>query len=482
MALTPKDAYANGNWLNTLTGTYTSMPDTCGHCHYDWSGGEMRNNFGAVRYNETGGSGNLTAFEQTADPDLDGPDSDTEFTAGNFGGLPDRDGDGYIALYYRNGPVLGWDVDDNDAGQGNIAWSTDPDTGNPDNNTNDNTAPSKITDFRIDDTLGSAQLNLKWSAPDEDQTATGSAHHYDIRYTTESLVSTYNSTNATNYRVREPADWDTLSTGMWDIPDCNVDGSANQYNPITESGQATVAPGCKSGPNVFWNEGNENTTPLIRAFFEPVPQAYGTLQTHSILQWGADAPANIITNSTLYWVAMRTSDGVVIPSSFENPNSLIRENLSAVSNIVAITAGNTGTAVGIKSFNTSQYSVQISQAAGQTFTVEGIGFTSPGIDTVILRDVAGGNSVTCDPPASQTDTSFSITCDASLLPAGFYDVDLESSTTLKASWVDAVEGYGQVRGRIGHQPCGELLYARYECRNGYGHIDYRISKRHWCGR
>jgi hypothetical protein len=128
----------------------------------------MRNNFGAVRYNETGGSGNLTAFEQTADPDLDGPDSDTEFTAGNFGGLPDRDGDGYIALYYRNdthglvvpniniaanwtpaGPVLGWDVDDNDAGQGNIAWSTDPDTGNPDNNTNDNTAPSKITDFVV---------------------------------------------------------------------------------------------------------------------------------------------------------------------------------------------------------------------------------------------------------------------------------------------------------------------------------------------
>lgn len=167
-----QQAHAMANFTEVWDAEWADLTriDTCGNCHFSWSGADTRGNFGMDYWLydfDTMDSGMATAM-RTIDSDHDGVDNATEFDNGQVGlapapmvNFPDKDGDGYIMMYYRtdntglpvdndgqvgNAPdvaPLGWDIDDNDAGQGNQAWGTD----NP-GSTTDTTPPNAVSDFR----------------------------------------------------------------------------------------------------------------------------------------------------------------------------------------------------------------------------------------------------------------------------------------------------------------------------------------------
>lgn len=157
----------------------TNLTDTCGLCHFAFGGRETRGNYGMDYWlydNDTmdvgqnaglgaidsshDGRTNATIWAQTGNTSADGG-----ATMANF---PDKDQDGYIALWYRADTtgiygeiadaaatgtggssgntatgIVGWDIDDNDFAAGNIAWGTDVGASTP----ADVTAPGTVADF-----------------------------------------------------------------------------------------------------------------------------------------------------------------------------------------------------------------------------------------------------------------------------------------------------------------------------------------------
>ncbi|MCK5237484.1 MAG: hypothetical protein KAR06_10925, partial [Deltaproteobacteria bacterium] len=442
-SLKPNQAQATNSLNSTVMTEIPGSPATCGKCHNDHSGKARRNNFGVLRYIFDGGSATMASTGEGAmDTDLDGVTTAVELAAGNFPGYPDRDGDGYVQFsarvdsggviypavtitgkYTPAGPVLGWDVDDGDSGQGNIATWSAAASANGSEST-DVTPPDAVNNLRSSG-VGTTAMNLAWTAPGDDG-STGTAHSFDIRY-----IDDGNGGPSSGYDLRDPADW----VIMWDIPDCDVDDTTGSVAGITTAGTLATEAKCSNG-GVLWNTGKIG--PVMRVLNEPVTQVAGTSQSKTVSSIGSAAIryTNVIANGTLYWYAMRTSDGVAVVDLLEDATIVIREGISPVSNIVAITAGPAGTGVGIQSFNTSVYNVTVGQAAGQSFTVEGYGFTL--VDTAKLNNVAGAESVTCA-ISGKTDTAMTLTCDTSALTdATSFDVDLLASTTLKAAWTDAI--------------------------------------------
>ena len=439
LAFTPTDSQATNSFNNLLNAQFTGGPSTCGKCHGSWNGQQRRNNFGLMRILHDA-SVNIGATEGAYDADFDGVDTMTE-SVDNFGGWPDSDQDGYISLHYRfdasglvhgvnnmggnytpDGTIVkGWDMDDRDAGQGNWAWDANPD-GVADNNTNDSTPPSAITDLRAN-TLSTGALNLQWTATGDDG-AVGTAHSFDIRY-----VDVGNTGPSTGYNLRASADWLT----MWDLPDCDVDDTTGALDPVTTAGTLDTAIKCSNGGDL-WNTGKVN--PLMRVLAEPPAQAATTPQSMSVTTVGTIQLTNVITNGTTYWVAMRAWDGVTIPNLFDGATILVRENLSPLSNIVAITAGDgSSTGVGISGFSTTS----IPDSSTAAFDINGYGFTNLGTAQVTID--SQGSPVTCTVNVS-TDILINAT-DCNVTPldgsgATYYDVDILDGGTLKAAWLGAV--------------------------------------------
>lgn len=457
----------------------SNLSKTCANCHADWSGKDTRNNAGVAYYIFENGAIPLLngAFSQN-DSDGDGSSNSTEFTNSQsavrpslpnkwFPGYADKDGDGCIQLYSRsdeNGmPVTasgigangylgaskgfirfapqGWDIDDNDAAQGcSTAWPTTSKPGafvNP-GTTTDVTPPAPITDLRAS-ALAPAAIPLVWTAVGDDG-MTGASYGYDLRYTTSDLAWTKLACGAgtSPCNVRNPADWDQ----MYDVADSDVDGSAGKY--LSKSG------GTMSTRSGAWNTGT--VAPLMRALYEPIPGTPGLRQTcnspgqslscmsnpgasYVLAAKGSGLPANTIVNGMTYWLAIRTSDGIVRPSHVETPAGFT-ENVSPVSNIIAVTAGPSGTGVAISDISPRVLSVA---APYVTITVTGFGLTFPAISQMYLTNSAGvAVAAATNLVTNGTTLTGNFVCP---ITRGTYNLELRSGTavaTTKAAWVNAI--------------------------------------------
>lgn len=457
----------------------SNLSKTCANCHADWSGKDTRNNAGVAYYIFENGAIPLMsgAFSQN-DSDGDGSSNNTEFTNSQsaarpslpnkwFPGYADKDGDGCIQLYSRsdeNGmPVTasgigangylgaskgfirfapqGWDIDDNDATQGcSTAWPTTSKSGafvNP-GTTTDVTPPAPITDLRAS-ALAPAAIPLVWTAVGDDG-MTGASYSYDLRYTTSDLAWTKLACGAgtSPCNVRNPADWNQ----MYDMADSDVDGTAGKYLGRTGGTMST-----RSGA---WNTGT--VAPLMRALYEPIPGTPGLMQacnalgqssscvsnpgaSYVLASKGSGVPTNTIANGMTYWLAIRASDGIVRPSHVETPTGFT-ENVSPVSNIIAVTAGPSGTGVAISDISPRVLSVATPH---MTITVTGFGLTFPAISQMYLTNSAGvAVAAATNLVTNGTTLTGNFVCP---ITSGTYNLELRSGTavaTTKAAWVNAI--------------------------------------------
>lgn len=470
----PNKAEAMSAFLYSITANYpgSNLSALCGNCHMDFGGSDLGNALGMDYWIWEGGSGSIPSASSgfsINDADMDGRSTDYElFYSTDPSPSPrlwipshaDKDGDGCIQLINRandfgvpaapiniNGSFVGaskgfltygprgWDSDDNDAAQGcnadaaTIGWpvaGNTPGAGftNP-GATTDTTPPAQITNLRANGLAASA-LPLVWAATGDDG-MTGTAHSYDLRYTTSPLASakllcsTAGSSAAglSPCLVRDRAHWQR----MYDITD-----SRSQI--------------------AGWNAGM--TAPLMRAFYEPLPTAAGTVQACNALgqeaacalstgasyvlkTQGAAYPTNIVTDGTTYWAAIRATDGVIRLSSggtLSAPGT-VSENNAMVSNIVAITAGTAGAAI------TSYGPATIQSSNSTVITAQGYGLTATNSAQLVLTD-ATGTVVASASLVTQATTSVSGTFSGPI-PAGVYTLEARSSTGMtKAAWVDAI--------------------------------------------
>lgn len=472
--LTSHPAEARKNYLPEVTSLFpgTNLSKTCSNCHADWNGRETRNNAGVAYYLfQSGTAVTLTnAFFQN-DADGDGISTGTEYTNSKSiirPALPakwlpnyaDVDGDGCIQLYSRsdeNGmPIAaagisangylgaskgfiryapqGWDIDDNDATQGcSTAW---PATSTPGSFvtpgvTADDTPPARISDLR-GIALASAAIPLAWAAVGDDG-LTGKAHSYDLRYTTAALASAKLTcgTGSSSCNVRDPAHWNQ----MYDMADSDVDGTAGKY--------LSKANGTLSTRSGTWNSGV--VSPLMRALYEPIPSTPGSTQACTTIQFpsciapgasyaltskGSSVLTNTIVNGATYWLAIRASDGVLKPTHVENPTGFT-ENVSPVSNIIAVTAGAAGAAI------TTISTATISASTPTSVTVTGPGLNSIQAAQMVLANT-GGVVV-----ASAAGLTYGVATVTGTFPSGItpgsYTLELRSAAGVtKAAWVNAI--------------------------------------------
>lgn len=481
----PQQAEAMASYVPAvITNNYpgSKLGNMCANCHVDWSGGGPYTPWG-TDYNlhtMTGGvTPPLTNPLYTYDQDNDGSSSHTELTNSQsatrpalpnrwFPAYPDKDGDGCILLFNRFGDSgamttpynvtsagyvgassgfitygpQGWDVDDNDATQGcSTAWPTSATPGafvNP-GTTTDVTAPAAITNFRANGLL-SAAIPLVWTAPGDDGTS-GAAHNYDLKYTTAAIAASSLTCGAGTAacNVRVPADW----SKMYDRND-TMDANGN----------------------LTWNTGTA-ATPLMRAYYEPIPSVAGAVQACNAIgqncaaspgasyilsakgSGGIQPATNVIVNGTTYWLAVRASDGVARPSGTLNAPGTITENLS-LSNIIAVTAGTDGAAI-------SSISPAILSGASSSInvSVDGFGLNSTQAAQMVLTNSAG------TAVAAATGLSYSATgvagSFASPIPDGVYNLELRTASAItKAAWVNAVTVSG-FTGGSGNAPTLTLV-------------------------
>jgi hypothetical protein len=484
MALTPKEAEANNSYFNDIASAYTAggweYTDKCDICHGKYGGGKSRGDAAVFhKLFDWAGDTNVQPAFLDSDPfrvgvtnrqKRDAADALTPYAVGWPSlGFTDKDKDGYVRLFYRtittgqameidagtmtnSWPTItpdGWDVDDNDASQGNAAWNNDtPGT------TTDSQAPPAVTDLRAN-TLPSNALDFIWTAPGDDPAGgsdeTVPVHHYDMRYTTEAIVGALNhSVWTTTYcggtahdtacDIRNPSHWDD----MWNIADCSLlatgGATANVlFKDLNWSGNADgVGSNETCSDDVEWNHGVGS--PLMRALLEPVPSTPGNNETFNMSEITAGivtpglANINQIVDGTTYWVAVTSTDGRMIPTGgagFSNtPTGFTEPGLSGVSNIIAITPGASG--AGIQTYSPASVG-----DAAPNVTISITGFGLDNITTARLYD--NGTIITCGSFANQTATTLDITCSTNGEALGTYDLDLEASGTLTAAWVDAFE-------------------------------------------
>jgi hypothetical protein len=330
LAFVPGPAFAMKGYLTDIISTYSDQTrfDTCGDCHASWTGAKARGDL-AVNYkmwDYTGSTGMSTALLKI---DMYNIGISNDWRVANqtsnapypFTGSMDKDGDGYIPLIFRTEragtalamtdicsscskgggntgafitPPAGWDMDDNNATQGNVPWNWNSVANQTTLATyfsNDAAAPTPITDLRLDmvwidgpggGVMPAHAIPMTWTAPaDDDPAAPGAVeitvpvHHYDIRYTTELVLNNYNAgfaasgrlcsaveelTGSSACQIRNPAHWHTL----FYVSDCGVNSGAGQEN-LTPYGVLALSNACASGL-VGWNRGEG--TPLMRALYE----------------------------------------------------------------------------------------------------------------------------------------------------------------------------------------------------------------------
>ncbi len=442
----------------------TKLATMCANCHSNWGGGDVRYNNGSAYWIFEGGTGTAPAAGSefyTLDEDMDGSSTDAEYINSQSSSrpatawqpnYPDKDGDGCIQLYYRSNEVglplqalnvtsfgyvggfrgyttygpIGWDIDDNDPSQGcSTAWPTTASPGsfvNP-GVTTDSSPPARIADFRAEN-LVAGQIPFAWTAVGDDG-LTGTAHSYDLRYTTVALAAPKllcgpSGTSACN--VRLASDWEK----MYDLPDSVVNMTSGKYIP--KSGAVMTVP-AGSGSNT----GSVN--PLMRAFYEPVPVAPGTTQQYILRSKGLVYPTNVISNGTTYWAAIKVSDGVLKVDHVETPTTGFTENVSPFSNIVAVTAGTAGAAI---TSYTNYYGLSPDNGVTYQITVNGVGLNATNAAQIVLVDSSGAVIDTGTSLARTGDTSItgSFIC---AKPVGTYTLEARTSGGVtKAAWVDAV--------------------------------------------
>ena len=481
----------------------TKLQVMCANCHVEWDGGGFGNANRIAQQIWSGYSGETPTNDGFAlyDMDMDGTVTGLKSNAAGTGEysnalsttttrpantvrwvpmFPDKDGDGCIQLYNRLNesgvmqPPLyiislgyigglrgfqtygprGWDIDDNDATQGcnlnasGVGWPTSstPGTGftNP-GSTTDSSSPPQVTDLR-GSSLAGAGLPLAWTAVGDDSAggagAAVAAHSYDLRYTQTGLVASKfqcggarsEVAGSQGCNVRDPSHWKRL----WNIADSD----------------ATIG---------TWNAGT-GAAPLMRVLYEPIPSAVGLTQTCTslgvlsttgacptgashviktvgdvIVKGALTVGTNTITNLQLYWVAIRVSDGVNIPSTLEG--AVVTEHISPVSNIVGITAGASGAL--ISTFNGGTTPVALSGTTASV-SVIGKGLTAANAARLFLTDTTGAiiREATITTAGTSTGTTpvvgtFNV---LNLTPGSKYTLETRtaSGTDATAAWVDAV--------------------------------------------
>jgi hypothetical protein len=457
-ALTPQGAMAKNGYDKDIsdnhgTALWQDKNDTCGHCHANWDGGGARGD--GAYYWKMFDYSSMDAGIHADLIDLDifrvGVSTTTKISGeastnpAPFYGAADKDGDGYVQLDYRtdltgmplyilidtgsDGPTTtptGWDVDDNDNLQGNTAWGTNTSVG-----TTDSTVPAQTTDLTAG-SLAATSLPITWTASGDDGT-TGTAHHYDIRFSTESIINTDFS-----YDPRNAAHWLT----MWDLIDCSIKGTAESALLKTGFGSTGA---CASAQTV--NQGE--ASPLMRMVLESAPQAPGNTENMTItaITPGGASPyttiPNIIADGTTYWVALRTSDGVFAATGggpFDRTDADVTsrtgftENLSAVSNVIAMTAGAAGEAITAVSHSTWNSTVSTD------ITVTGLGLDATNANKLVLTDSTGATVATGTALNRTGETSLTGTfCEGGAISTGFHTIEVQTSGGVtKAAWVDAV--------------------------------------------
>ncbi len=465
MVFTPRDADAMNGYMVDIVAQFNAGvngnelapggADVCGGCHNDWGGRETRSNW-AVMYllydnnTQSVGDGAVEVLEGASvnypgyssfwdlDSDMDGIDNYTETlnaqnitTDGSsnwFPMYPDKDGDGYIQLIYRqdangmpglmvgffgdafkggdlNYIPLGYDIDDNDPSQGHSsAWPTAKNGSMTMGTTADTYNPEPISDFRAGAMGVGTELALQWSAPADDDPAgagtqtTIGAHNYDIRFTTDAIIAAYNTANATTFNIANMTDWVT----MYDLADTDVDDSTGLYLHKTLGEQGSAGG--------VWNLGE--VTPLMRALGEPVPNAtVGATDTHTIKTMGVAKIWAPITSGTTYWLNNITSDGVLRLTGGTAGIEIeaaggFTENIS-YSNLIAITAGDGSvsgdyiTSVTPVDVTTGGTLVTLNGFFADTITAVSV-YDSAGTETACTFGSASGTQVTatCGPPSA----------------------------------------------------------------------------------
>ena len=495
--LTSNDAHAMSGYIEDLLGDNSDIVlqdhagpidvdiqhnDVCGICHASWSGAAARGDFALnwKLWDDNDGDGNesttlrsrdvfnigTTISDIYADASAQAP-SDAPYY---FLGAADKDGDGYIQIYYRTEttgmplnqkdmdatvdttgtmnfssggtinaafiePPNGWDTDDNNASEGNVAWgSNDPTSATQ----NDTTPPDAVSNFGLS-ALTAGQLDLTWTAPGDDG-ATGTAHHYDIRYTTDALVTVFIAAcGGAQCLVRDTTDWED----MWDIPDCGVIEQGGKQSLIKGSVGATGT--CGGG----WNTGTG--TPLMRAMYEPAPSAGGsTGETYTLKALGHVTGAygvdpNTVTDGTLYWVAIRTSDGVLVPTipspgtngpftSNGATGGFTETGLASVSNIIGVTAGTSG--AGPSSYSPT---AAINNDTSNDITMSGYGFSAANANKMTLVNSSGVVQYTASSVNNGGAPSNAIGTFDCGIAAGTYTLETTTSGDVTtAAWVNAI--------------------------------------------
>ena len=423
LVFVPQVVFAQASFLtDTLSdfSTDSSRVDTCGSCHASWTGSASARGDFALNYKlwdydtvTTGMSPALRKIDMfnvgtSNDWRVANQASDAPFP---FTGAADKDGDGYINFIYRTEraglpinpadicstcvgsgadlglptPPAGWDLDDNNAAKGNVPWSWTTVLAQAGANaqeklsgyfSDDVAAPNPIADLRLDiawvdansaGVMPTNALPITWTAPsDDDPLAPGAiettvpVHHYDLRYTTEQVLSNYNSNfpgvrcsstagvpGSLQCLIRNPDHWYTLSN----ISDCGISTGSGQDN-LTPSGVVLAAGSnaCASGL-AGWNRGE--ATPLMRGLYESdfedevsgqsapayttgapfAPATPGSTETYvlqevtskhaystsglfqatDIHDSATNKEPNYIAPDTVYWMTMLSDDGTVLP-------------------------------------------------------------------------------------------------------------------------------------------------------------------------
>lgn len=549
LGLASGNSYAMAGYLTDILDSFsdTSRNDTCGNCHNDWSGSGARNDFGLAYklwdFDIAKPAGmspdllnkDLYGTDTTIQNIVDNPLSDAPFA---FVGSADKDGDGYINLFQpsdRSGmpgnirgiypaggtggvgglatPPAGWDIDDNDANQGNVPWGI--------NDallyySADNIAPNAVADLTVSN-LASQQLTLSWTAPADDEPASAgpdankAVHHYDIRYTSQTLIDNFNvrysgqaaklCSNTPGMAgnlpcdIRNPDHWQTL----WQIGDCGIrNGSGADYMTANGRVLGAEANGCLSGV-AGWNRGE--ATPLMRALYEGAPKLPGsaenyvlqevtTLGTPTIDFAGTD-PHNGMTNTypnyiaddQLYWLALRADDAVLQPqidavfgglfydavSNGIGLHSLRTAGLSGISNIIAVTAGPNGAAI------TAYSPQQVDPTNVVTVTIDGLGLNDINAAGVSLVDNNSGVSLAAsaiDYSGAPTQIVATFDLAGTTYTPGVYDLETRTATdAITTVWIDAITLAGDTGNSAGTLQFNAPLYSV----NEDGGIDATIN-------
>ena len=481
LAFHPADA--RNTFPAIIVGNYptSNLAGMCANCHSNWGGsgvgGPSRLDWNLWSYSTSVTPPVGNKFYDI-DGDNDGRTIGEEYTSSTstavpvqtagvpdvnqnwFPNYPDKDGDGCIQLFNRTNESAyfqtpasitisgvvdpanstankkfvrytpgGWDVDDNDPSQGCSAPWTATSVPTAPGTTADSSSPPPITDFSSSG-LAPAAIPLKWTAVADDTVGSGTtlpAHDYDIRYTTEAIATTAAKS------VRSPADWIV----MYNMADTNW--PLNQ-NPTTFNAGTAIAP-------------------LMRAMYESIPTMPGSLQacnargfeattagticannpgaSYVLARKGATFFTNTIEDGKTYWLAVRASDGVVIPSGTITAPGTFTEHAS-LSNIVAVTAGTTAGAAITSS--TNYYGLSPDNGVSYRITLNGFGLDATNAAQVVLTDTSGAvvDTGTALVRTGTTSVTGSFLCGA---PFGTYTLEARTSAgagVTKAAWVNAV--------------------------------------------